>query len=191
MLLRRKEDIYTQKIDLFFTRRATFIDPHGTIRMTTLTTTTASTRIGIPYEVAERLRSYIREYRCLRQNELASMKRHQNMSQRVQSSYNRWNRLQTMKNVRKMFLYLNKVKYSVFTYTEMKLWRTISDRKRALTAELQKILQHKTFTGDNEKYTNTCIATIGKYNDNYGLFIACAMNRVFCYDVARLILMYI
>jgi hypothetical protein len=79
----------------------------------------------------------------------------------------------------------------MFTYGEMKLWRTISERKRELTAQLQHILQQKDFTGDNEKYVRTCITTIGKYDDKYGLFLACAMNRVFCNDVARLILMYI
>lgn len=155
------------------------------------TTLTSIPRKGIPDEITDRLRSYIREYRALRENELVSMKRNMDMSQRVQSAYKRWYRLQTLKSVRKMFLYLNKIKYSIFTYTEMKLWRTISQRKRVLTAELQNILQQKIFKGDNEKYTNTCITTIGKYDDNYGLFLMCAMNRVFCNDIGRLILMYI
>ena len=72
----------------------------------------------------------------------------------------------------------------------MKLWRSISERKRGLTAELQNILQQKKFTGDSEKYVKTCITTIGKYDNNYGLFLMCAMNRVFR-NLAHFILMYI
>jgi len=151
----------------------------------------STTRKGIPNEVTNCLRTYIREYRALRENELVSMKRTKDMSERVQSAYKRWHRFKTLKSVRKMFLYLNKIKYSIFTYTEMKLWRTLSERKRALTTEIQDILQRKILTGDNEKYANTCITTIGKYDDNYGLFLMCAMNRVFCNDIGRLILMYI
>jgi len=158
--------------------------------MTTLTTT-ASTRTCIPYKVVNNIMSYIREYRTIRENEIISMKRNMYNSQRVQSACARWHKLRILKSVRRLFLYLNKTKYSMFTYNEMKLWRIISEKKRTLTIEIQNILQQKTFTGNNEKYTNTCITTIGKYDDNYGLFLACAMNRVFCNDVARLILIYI
>ena len=157
--------------------------------MTTLTTTTTET--GFPYEVIHHMRSQISEYRSLREIEVISFKRNKDKSQRVQNAFVRWHRLRTLKSIRKMFLYLNKIKYNVFTYAEMNLWRTISARKRGLITELQDILQRKIFSGDSEKYTITCIATIGKYNDNYGLFLACAMNRVFCNDVARLILNYI
>ena len=66
------------------------------------TTLTSIPRKGIPDEITDRLRSYIREYRALRENELVSMKRNMDMSQRVQSAYKRWNRLQTLKSVRKI-----------------------------------------------------------------------------------------
>ena len=137
------------------------------------------------------MRMQVSEYRTLREMEVISLKRNKDLSQRVQDAFNRWHRLRTLKCIRKMFLYLNKIKYSIFTYSEMKLWRTLSERKRGLTVELQNILQQKKFTGDSENYTKTCITTIGKYDNNYGLFLMCAMNRVFCSDLARLILMYI
>lgn len=161
--------------------------------MTTLTTTTTTTTYdkGIPRDVIYHMRTQVCEYRSFREMEVISFERNKDKSQRVQNAFVRWHRLRTLKSIRKIFLYLNKIKYSIFTYTEMKLWRTISDRKRAITAELQKNLQNKTFTADNEKYAMICMTTIGKYNDNYGLFLMCAMNRVFCTDVARLILMYI
>jgi hypothetical protein len=157
--------------------------------MTTLTTTTTET--GFPYEVIHHMRTQICEYRSLREIEVISFKRNKDMSQRVQNAFVRWHRLRTLKSIRKMFLYLNKIKYSIFTYNEMKLWRSISERKRGLTTELQDILQQQKFTGNNEKYINTVVTTIGKYDDNYGLFLMCAMNRVFCNDIARLILIYI
>jgi len=153
--------------------------------------TTPSTKRGIPDEIIKILRSHVYEYQGIRDSELRFMKRNNDKSQRVKSAYARWNRMRTIKSVRKLFLYLNRIKYSIFTYTEMTLWRTLSDRKKSLTDELQTILQRKKFTADNEKYAMICMTTIGKYDDKYGLFIACAMNRVFCYDVARLILMYI
>lgn len=159
--------------------------------MTTLTTTTTTTETGFPYDVIYHMRTQVCEYRSFREMEVISFERNKDKSQRVQNAFVRWHRLRTLKSIRKIFLYLNKIKYSIFTYTEMKLWRTISERKRGLTTELQDILQRKIFSGDSEKYINTVVATIGKYNDNYGLFLMCAMNRVFCTDVARLILMYI
>ncbi len=155
-----------------------------------MSTTTASSK-GLPREVIYHMRMQISEYRTLREMEVISFKRNKDKSQRVQDAIVRWHRLRTLKCIRKMFLYLNRIKYSIFTYSEMKIWRTLSERKRGLTAELQNILQQKNFTGDSEKYTKTCITTIGKYDNNYGLFLMCAMNRVFCSDLARLILMYI
>jgi hypothetical protein len=155
--------------------------------MTTLTTT----ETGFPYEVIHHMRTQICEYRSLREIEVISFKRNKGKSQRVQNAFVRWHRLRTLKSIRKMFLYLNKIKYNVFTYNEMKLWRSISERKRGLTTELQDILHQQKFTGNNEKYINTVVTTIGKYDDNYGVFLMCAMNRVFCNDIARLILIYI
>lgn len=137
------------------------------------------------------MRTQICEYRSLREIEVISFKRNKGKSQRVQNAFVRWHRLRTLKSIRKMFLYLNKIKYNVFTYNEMKLWRSISERKRGLTTELQDILHQQKFTGNNEKYINTVVTTIGKYDDNYGVFLMCAMNRVFCNDIARLILIYI
>lgn len=155
-----------------------------------MSTTTIYDKV-IPREVIDNMRTQICMYRSFREMEVISFKRNKDKSQRVQDAFMRWHRLRTLKSIRKMFLYLNKIKYSIFTYSEMKLWRSISERKRGLTAELQNILQQKNFTGDSEKYTKTCITTIGKYDNNYGLFLMCAMNRVFCSDLARLILMYI
>ena len=137
------------------------------------------------------MRTQICEYRSLREMEVISFERNKDKSQRVQDAFIRWHRLRRLKCIRKMFLYLNRIKYSIFTYNEMKLWRILSERKRGLTVELQNILQQKKFTGDSEKYAKTCITTIGNYDNNYGLFLVCAMNRVFCSDLARLILMYI
>ena len=156
-----------------------------------MSTTTAIYDKVIPREVIDNMRTQICMYRSFREMEVISFKRNKDKSQRVQDAFMRWHRLRTLKSIRKMFLYLNKIKYSIFTYSEMKLWRSISERKRGLTAELQNILQQKNFTGDSENYTKTCITTIGKYDNNYGLFLMCAMNRVFCSDLARLILMYI
>ena len=153
------------------------------------TTTTIYDKV-IPGEVIDNMRTQIGEYRTLREMEVISFKRNKDKSQRVQDAFMRWHKLRTLKSIRKMFLYLNKIKYSIFTCSEMKLWRSISERKRGLTAELQNILQQKKFTGDSEKYVKTCITTIGKYDNNYGLFLMCAMNRVFR-NLAHFILMYI
>ena len=112
------------------------------ITLTTTSTTTASSK-GLPREVIHHMRTQICEYRSLREIEVISFKRNKDKSQRVQNAFIRWHRLRTLKSIRKMFLYLNKIKYSMFTYGEMKLWRTISERKRGLTAELQDILQQK------------------------------------------------
>ena len=43
---------------------------------------------------------------------------------------------------------------------------------------------HKTINTHDE-------VLLQKYDDKYGLFIACVMNRLFCYDISQQILNFI
>ena len=89
------------------------------------------------------------------------------------------------------FIYLNKNKYKLFTYREMNFWKIASRKKRVNTNDIQKQLQIHDWDTKREKYLRMCLTTMKKYDDNYGMFIACVVNRLFYNDLARYILEYI
>ena len=64
-------------------------------------------------------------------------------------------------------------------------------QKNKLLGELETTLTSKICKESDEKYILMCMKTLKNYDDKYGMFLACAVNRVFYYDVARLILEYI
>ena len=89
------------------------------------------------------------------------------------------------------YMYLNKNKYKVFTYTSMKFWQTASSKKRQNIEDIEEKLKLYDFNLDQTKYLKMSINTFKKYDDSYGMFVACVVNRLFYHDLARKILYYI
>ena len=116
---------------------------------------------------------------------------YQEQSEIVKSTMKKWHILRRAKSIRSIFMFLQKHKYATFTYSAMILWRTTSKLKVRLIGELQSVLNKNTFNESDTKYMLMCINTLNKYDDHIGRFVACAVHRVFYYDVARLILEYI
>ena len=93
--------------------------------------------------------------------------------------------------MRVAFIYLNKNKYKLFTYREMNFWKIASRKKRVNTFDIQKQLQIHDWDTKREKYLRMCLTTMNKYDDKYGMFVACVVNRLFYNDLSRYILEYI
>jgi hypothetical protein len=108
---------------------------------------------------------------------------------RKSMSIKKWYTYNLIRCMRIVFMYLNKNKYNVFTYSEMTFWKVASMKKRQNIEEIQNNLNN--YDREKEKYLKMCITTIKKYDDNYGLFVACVINRLFYNDLARNILEYI
>ena len=103
----------------------------------------------------------------------------------------KWYTYNLVRLMRITFIFLNKNKYKVFTYSEMTFWKIASRKKRENIKAIQKYLQKEKFGEERERYFKMSITTINKYDDNYGLFIACVVNRIFYHDLSRNILEYI
>lgn len=102
------------------------------------------------------------------------------------------NKKEIMKNVRGIYLYINRSKHTVFTFYKMSLWKTFLRKKNEFMNQLC-IVKHKELWGWNDeeiKYIELILKTLSKYED-YGKLVACVVNRTFCYDIAWQILDYI
>ena len=102
------------------------------------------------------------------------------------------NKKEIMKNVRGIYLYINRSKHTVFTFYKMSLWKTFLRKKNQFINQLSIVKDKELWDWNHEeiKYIELILKTLGKYED-YGKLVACIVNRTFCYDIAWQILDYI
>lgn len=102
------------------------------------------------------------------------------------------NKKKIIKNVRGIYLYINRSKHTVFTFYKMSLWKTFLRKKNEFINQLYDIKDKELWSWNDEeiKYIELCIKTLGKYED-YGKLVACIVHKRFCYDIAWQILDYI
>tara|TARA_Y100000992_G_C21271779_1_gene497327 strand:+ start:3305 stop:3793 length:489 start_codon:yes stop_codon:yes gene_type:complete len=102
------------------------------------------------------------------------------------------NKKEIMKNVRGIYLYINRSKHTVFTFYKMSLWKTFLRKKNEFINQLSIVKDKELWNWDNEeiKYIELILKTLYKYED-YGKLVACIVNKRFCYDIAWQILDYI
>lgn len=101
-------------------------------------------------------------------------------------------KMNIIKNVRGIYLDINRSKHSVFTFYKMNLWKTFMKKKNVLINDIYDVRNKELWCWNDKeiKYIELCIKTLDKYED-YGKFISCVVNRIFCYDIAWQILDYI
>ena len=97
-----------------------------------------------------------------------------------------------LKDVRKIYLYINRSKHTVFTFYKMSLWKTFFRKKNQFINQLSIVKDNKLWDWNDKeiKYIELMLKTLSMYKD-YGKLIACVIHRNFCYDIAWQILDYI
>lgn len=146
---------------------------------------------NLPDEFVYKMREKIRDFELLQNKEknFYNLTPFNKIENRKSMCIKKWYTYNLIRFMRIAFMYLNKNKYKVFTYSEMTFWKVASIKKRQNIEEIQNNLNN--YDTEREKYLKMCIATMRKYDDNYGLFVACVVNRLFYNDLARNILEYI
>jgi len=99
--------------------------------------------------------------------------------------------LNIIQSIRSLYLYVKKTKYNVFSYNTLLLWKSLSEKKYYFIENIIKFSKDEKFNNEQKKYILLALNTLQKYDDKYGLFIACVMNRLFCYDISQQILNFI
>lgn len=99
--------------------------------------------------------------------------------------------LNMIQSIRNLYLYINKTKYNDFSYETLRLWKVLSQKKYYFIENIINFSKDEKFNNKQKKYILLALNTLQKYNDKYGLFIACVMNRLFCYDISQQILNFI
>ena len=112
----------------------------------------------------------------------------------TRSSFNivKKNKKEIMKNVRGIYLYINRSKHTVFTFYNMRLWKTFLRKKNEFFNEISNVKYKEIWSWNDQelKYIELLLKTLSKYED-YGKLVACVVHRKFCYDIAWQILDYI
>ena len=99
--------------------------------------------------------------------------------------------LNLIQSIRSLYLYIKKTKYNVFSYNILLLWKSLSQKKYYFIENIINFSKDEKFNNEQKKYILLALNTLQKYDDKYGLFIACVMNRLFCYDISQQILNFI
>ena len=102
--------------------------------------------------------------------------------------------LNKVKLIRSYFLYINRTKSSVFSFTsdEFKYWKSLFYKRIYLIECIRTALNTDKRINENEKkYLQMAIRTLEKYDDHYGEKIILPLNRYFCNDIIRSICEFI
>ena len=102
-----------------------------------------------------------------------------------------WYTYRLTKSVRSVYLCLNRIQYKYFSYYNNRFWKTVSRKKKFLIQNINYALDEDGLSDEIYNYMIIARNTISKYDSNYGLFLACVMYRLFCYDIANVVLEYI
>ena len=102
--------------------------------------------------------------------------------------------LHKVKLIRSYFLYINRTKSRVFSFTsdEFKYWKSLFHKRIYLIDCIRTALDtDKRINEKEEKYLQLAIRTLEKYDDHYGEKIILPLNRYFCNDIIRCICEFI
>lgn len=102
-----------------------------------------------------------------------------------------WFTYRLTQNIRSIYLCLNRNQYKCFSYYNINFWNTVKRKKKELIQNINYALDEDDLSDEIYKYVIIARNTVSKYDSNYGLFIACVMYRLFCYDIANVVLEYI
>ena len=91
-----------------------------------------------------------------------------------------------------MYLFLNRNKYHVFSFKDMRYWKSVINKKREMEQELLDRLEtkEKISTQYNE-YMILTLKTLNNYDSTYSDTIAMTLFRTFPHDISREILAFI
>lgn len=103
------------------------------------------------------------------------------------------NALKNMKIIRSIYLYLNKNKYDIFSFSMLKFWKKVITQQQDLLGQIKETLEEKKykFNDEQKRYISIARTTLQKYNENYGLQIGLSLHRAFGKDLALYIYDYI
>ena len=103
------------------------------------------------------------------------------------------NAIQNVRIIRSCYLYLNKYKYDIFSFSMSKFWKKVITQQQDLLGQIKETLEDKKYKFNDDQKRYICIArtTLQKYNENYGLQIGLSLHRAFGKDLALYIYDYI
>lgn len=102
-----------------------------------------------------------------------------------------WFTYRLAKTIRSIYLCLIRNRYSCFSYYNITFWNIVNRKKKELIQNINYAMDEDGLSDEIYKYMILARNTIRKYDSNYGLFVACVMYRLFCYDIANVVLEYI
>lgn len=102
------------------------------------------------------------------------------------------NYIKRLKSVRSLYLFLIRNKYQVFSFRDMRYWKSVANKKREFEQHLVDELGTKEeFTIIYIKYMVLALKTLRNYDSTYADTIAMTLFRKFPHDIAREIMAFI
>lgn len=100
--------------------------------------------------------------------------------------------MEKIKIVRSMYLFLNRNKYHIFSFKDMRYWKSAINKKREMEQELLDRLETKEqFSSQYNEYMILTLKTLNNYDSTYADTIAMTLFRTFPHDISREILVFI
>lgn len=100
--------------------------------------------------------------------------------------------MEKIKIVRSMYLFLNRNKYHIFSFKDMRYWKSVINKKREMEQELLDRLETKEqFSSQYNEYMILTLKTLHNYDSTYSDTIAMTLFRTFPHDISREILAFI
>lgn len=147
----------------------------------------------LPNDFVYQMLKNIRKFDALKkkENEFYNKLPYSEIKDRTLISIKKWYTYNLIRLMRIAYMYLNKNKYKVFTYCSIKFWQIASSKKMKNIEDIEEKIKLYDFNPEQMKYLKMAVNTFKKYDDSYGMFVACVVNRLFYHDLARKILYYI
>ena len=100
--------------------------------------------------------------------------------------------MEKIKIVRSMYLFLNRNKYHIFSFKDMRYWKSVINKKREMEQELLDRLETKEqYSSQYNEYIILTLKTLHNYDSTYSDTIAMTLFRTFPHDISREILAFI
>ena len=91
-----------------------------------------------------------------------------------------------------MYLFLNRNKYHIFSFKDMRYWKSVINKKREMEQELLDRLETKEqYSSQYNEYIILTLKTLHNYDSTYSDTIAMTLFRIFPHDISREILAFI
>ena len=102
-------------------------------------------------------------------------------------------KIQLLKKIRSLFLYLNRNKKYIFSFNEKrrKLWKTTIFTVIRLKQQIKEEAEIYPENHDIFRYLYLLKSTLNNYTSDYGMTIGLVLNRLFCRDISWIIYEYI